>query len=184
MKHLIVFFGVLVLLSSCWKGKNNPESCNGSSTRREVKITTDSSASDIDTIPIFTTIDSLGSVEVSEVKGDTKRMEIEKKIFTLVGTVKDLDKKMDGDYHILLEDENEKQIICEAPNVGCEYVKESLFLEEFIKSRTFISKNEDDLEGRVVRITGVAFVDISHGPRKNQAENNIELHPILDITFE
>lgn len=57
------------------------------------------------------------------------------------------------------------------------------FLDKYIKVIEFIKQNEDNLEGKSITITGVAFIDIDHYYKRNQAENNMELHPILDIKF-
>jgi len=64
-------FIILILLSfiySCKKGKNNESSCNGSSTRRDIKIAIDELSSEIDTIPIITSVDSIGSIDLIKAK--------------------------------------------------------------------------------------------------------------------
>lgn len=187
MKKQILIVSLGILFSgfnlSCNKGKNNPESCNGSSTRRDIKLVIDDAAMDVDTIPIFATIDSLGSLDLPKAKKDLERQEIEKHVFTVTGTVKKLTKYRDGDYHIKLEDENENFINCESPNFGCSYAPDSRFFEEFKVVRAFVEENEDDMVGKTVTITGVAFIDIDHKYPRNAAPNEIELHPILDIQF-
>lgn len=187
MKRTIhVFTGVLMLISinfSCNKGKNNPESCNGSSTRRDIKLVIDDAAMDVDTIPIIATIDSLGSLDLPKAKKDLERQEIEKHVFTVTGTVKKLTKYRDGDYHIKLEDENENFINCESPNFGCSYAPDSRFFEEFKVVRAFVEEHKDDMVGKTVTISGVAFIDLDHKYPRNAAPNEIELHPILDIHF-
>lgn len=180
---VIYFFLLTAVNFSCNKGKNNSESCNGSSTRRDIKIAIDAAAMEIDTIPIVATIDSLGSLDLPKAKKDLERQDIEKHVFTVTGTVEKVKKYRDGDYHIKLVDENENFMNCESPNVGCKFISSSRFLEQFKTVRAFIEEHEDDLEGKTLTITGVGFIDIDHKYPRNAAPNEIELHPILDIQF-
>lgn len=180
---LVLLPAMLLPLQSCKKGKNNKKACNGSSTRREVKIATDEAAAQIDTIAIVTSVDSIGSIEVGEVKSESDRQPIEKRVFTITATVHKVSKHRDGDWKIKLTDGNDKFVNCESPNMGCEYISTSAFLNEMTAVRAWIEANENNLEGKTVTITGVAFVDIDHRYPRNAAENEIELHPILDIHF-
>ncbi|MFK7783478.1 MAG: hypothetical protein AB8B56_00105 [Crocinitomicaceae bacterium] len=176
---LLLLFGFI----SCKKGKNNPESCNGSSTRREVKIATDDLASQIDLTPISISVDSIGGLDVQEAKKNTVRQDVEKKVFEITATVHKLSKHRDGDWKIKLTDGNDKYINCESPNMGCEYIQNSTFFSEMETVRNWIEENKDDLVGKTVTITGVGFIDIDHRFPRNAAENELELHPILDIHF-
>ena len=90
----------------------------------------------------------------------------------------------DGDWKIKLTNGEDKYINCEAPNIGCEYISVSRFLTECESVRNWIDANHKDLVGRTVTITGVAFIDIDHIYPRNAAENELELHPILDIEFD
>ncbi len=180
---LLLTLTIISLAFSCKKGKNNPESCNGSSTRREVKLAIDDLASDIDTIPIITSVDSIGSISVPEADSDTERQDIEKRVFTITATVHKVSKHRDGDWKVKLTDGNDKYINCESPNMGCEYISSSIFLDQMQSVRDWIENNQDNLEGKTVTITGVAFIDIDHKYPRNAAENELELHPILDIHY-
>lgn len=186
MKNIgVVIIGSLLLLGvqSCGKdGTKVDDSCNGN-TRRDIKVLIDDAVSEIDTIPIVTTIDSIGDIDVIVAKKDTPRQLIEKKTFTVTGKVEKVKQYRDGDYHIKLIDENENYIITEVPNPGCEYAQGSSYLDTFIKVREWIETREDELEGQTVTITGVAFIDIDHHYKRDQANNNIELHPILNISY-
>ncbi|MGV6862377.1 MAG: hypothetical protein ACWA41_11435 [Putridiphycobacter sp.] len=173
---------MLFIFGCSKKGKNNDLACNGN-TRREVKILIDSSVTEIDTTIIETTIDSIGHIEVIEPTVKTPRQEIEKKVFRLTGIVDKVKRERDGDYHIKLVDENENYIITECPNPKCDYAINSPYIDRYNIVREFIESNLNELEGKTVTITGVAFIDIDHHYKRKQAENNIELHPILDISF-
>lgn len=176
---LFCLLSVAVPLACRKKGKKNPEACNGD-TRREVKIMTDAAASLVDTSAVFTTIQELGALDVPEVKSETARQEAEKKTYTVKCLVDKVKKERDGDYHIRLKS-GDTYLIAESANPGCDYAASSAYLSLYKKVRDFIEAN--DLEGREVYITGVAFIDIDHHYKRKQAANNLELHPILDIHF-
>ncbi len=183
----ILFCTILVALIStlsfCKKGKNNTESCNGSSTRRDVKIAVDDLASSIDTNAITITVDSIGNLDVPEANSDSKRQDVEKKVFTITAKVHKLSKHRDGDWKVKLTNGDDQYINCESPNMGCEYIDNSVFYVEMKQVRDWIEAHRDDLVGQTVTITGVAFIDIDHKYPRNAAENELEIHPILDIHF-
>lgn len=182
LHHLFVLL-LFAGFASCKKGKNNPKSCNGSSTRREVKIATDDLDSQVDLTPISISVDSIGSLDVPEAKKKTVRQDVEKKVFTITATVHKLSKHRDGDWKIKLTDGKDKYINCESPNMGCEYIQNSVFLSEMEIVRNWIEENKDDLVGKTVTVTGVGFIDIDHRYPRNAADNELELHPILDVHF-
>lgn len=174
-----LFCTILLLFFSCKKGKNNEEACNGD-TRRQVKLLTDAPAAALDTAVIPTTIAALNDLSVPEVKNETERQPEEMKVYSVRAVVDKVKKERDGDYHIRLQS-GEEYLITECPNPGCTYAEGSAYVETFRRVREFIDAN--NLEGKEVTITGVAFVDIDHHYKRKQAKNNIELHPILSISF-
>ena len=176
------FLSFFILLS-CNKGKNNPESCNGKSTRREVKLCIDDAASQIDSIPIVIDVLSLGDLDVPEIKSEDERQDVEKKIYTITAKVHKISKHRDGDWKVKLTDGDDHFVNCESPNPGCEYASSSSYFEEFKNVRDWIEKNKDEIVGKTVTITGVGFIDIDHKYPRNAAENEMELHPILTIHY-
>ncbi len=183
MFKYLVFFILLLAFSCKKKGKNNPEACNGD-TRREVKICTDQSSALIDTNAIVSSLKFLGDLIVpEEVKSETPRQTLELKTYTVTAKIDKLKKEWDGDYHLRLVDNDENYLISESANPDCEYASTSRFLSQIKLVREFIKTNEKNLEGKTVTITGVAFVDIDHHYKRKQAKNNLELHPILKISF-
>lgn len=183
MKQYLYLILICTTFISCEpKGKNNEKACNGN-TRRDIKILVDDASNEIDTTVIVSTIDSLGNIAIGEVDRDTPRLEVEKKVFQVTGKVDKVKRYRDGDYHIKLVDENENYLITEVPNPNCEFAQTSNYLSQYMSVIEFIKANEDDLEGKTLTITGVAFIDIDHYYKRDQAKNNMELHPILDITF-
>lgn len=180
MKIFNIVIASLVLITlGCHKGKNNPEACNGD-TRRELKVLIDNAITSINYNPVITTVTDLGNLEVPEVDSDTKRQSVEMQVYTVTAKVDKCDKKWDGDYHIRLI-EGDNYLITEVPNTGCSYAQQSSYLGFYAEVREFLSKN--DIEGKTVTVTGVAFVDIDHKYKRKQAKNNIELHPIFSIKF-
>ncbi len=182
MKIVCLTIGIFYcfsFLSSCKKGKNNSEACNGDA-RREVKLMTDERTALVDTTPVFTTIEELNALDVPDVKSETDRQDMELKTYTVIGTVVEVDRKSDGDYHILLKS-GDKYLITEVPNPDCDHAEGSAYNAIYAELVAFIEEN--DLEGKEIEVTGVAFVDIDHHYSRKQADNNIELHPILRIRF-
>jgi hypothetical protein len=173
-----------MVITSCKKGKNNPDSCNGSSTRRNVKILIDELATTIDTVNIIDiSVDSIGGLAVPEVNKESARQDVEKKVFRITAKVHKVSKHRDGDIKIKLTNGNDVYINCEAPNMGCTYIQSSSFFNRMERARNWIEPRYDELEGKTVTITGVGFIDIDHRYPRNAAKNEMELHPILDISF-
>jgi hypothetical protein len=161
MRPNLVLLGVCLLtgISCARKGDNNPEACNGD-TRREVKLMIDSRYLLVDTVPEFTTIEELGALGVpDDVKSETGRLDLELKSYTVRAYVEEVDRKHDGDYHILLKS-GEEYLICEMPNPDCDYAESASMRDKYKEAILFIENNE--LEGQYIYVTGVAFVDIYH----------------------
>lgn len=181
MKQVVILTLSLLLLLSC--NKDRSESCNGN-TRREIKLMIDDLASTVDTAVIDISIKEIGQIEVPEVKKETPRQDVEKKVYRVTGTINKIKQYRDGDIHIRLDDGNDNYIITEIPNPGCVYAASASMLNEWNQAISFVKANGfEDLEGKTVTITGVAFVDIDHHYKRKQAENNMELHPIIKIEF-
>lgn len=179
MKAVYIGTVLLFVFAACKKGKNNPEACNGD-TRREVKLLIDAAAPTIDTTVIDISLTAIGELDVPEVKSETGRQDIEKKIYRVRAEVDKVKKAPDGDWHVRLKD-GDNYLITECPNPDCVYAEGSAYVNTYKQIKAFIEAN--DLEGKTVTITGVGFVDIDHYYARKQAKNNMELHPILSISF-
>lgn len=179
----ITMYGVFLLTTaSCNDSKTN-DACNGESTRRDIKIATDIDAVSIDTLPIVSTVDSIGSIIVPEIDRKSPRQEIENKTFTVTGKVEKVKKYHDGDWKVKLISTDEKYLNCEIPNPDCEFAKNSVFYQKYQTAYQWVEDHHESLEGDTVTITGVAFIDIDHPYPRNSSENNLELHPVLSISF-
>lgn len=141
---------------------------------------TDEKSAEVNLVPETTTIKTLGELTVPEVKTDTERQEVEKQLYTVRCKVDKVKREHDGDYHIRLVD-GEDYLIAECPNPNCSYAQASPLLDRYRDVYFFIENNY--LEGKEVTITGVAFVDIDHHYKRKQAKNNMELHPVVFISF-
>lgn len=179
----LLIIGIAFGVFACNKGKNNPESCNGKSTRREVKLCIDTAATEINLTPVTIGVAEIGALEVPEIDKEDPRQPAEKQVYSITAKVHKLSKHRDGDWKVKLTDGNDKYVNCENPNPGCAYAKSSVFYDEFLSAREWIEMHKDSLEGKTVTITGVAFIDIDHKYPRNAAENELELHPILSISF-
>ena len=91
---LLIVSSTFVL--SCKKGKNNPNSFNGSGTRRDINLAIDENAFEIDTVPIVISVDSIGSLSVPEANSDTQRQEVEKLVYQITAAVHKISKHRDG----------------------------------------------------------------------------------------
>lgn len=176
---LFIFFLTILTFSNCRSGKNNSNACNPN-IRRSVKLMSDEKASLVDTIPIFTTIEEIGKIPVPKIRWETGRQDVEMKTYCVRCIVDTVERKLDGDYHLLLKS-GDNYLIAEVPNPSCTFAQASKWNAAFLKVRTFIESNH--LQGKEVEITGVAFVDVHHPYFRRQASNNIELHPIIKIGF-
>lgn len=106
----------------------------------------------------------------------------------------------DGDFHLVLSDEEGHTMIAEIPYPG--FCKESIWVDQITVARkafdTKFHKSLDKLRELAsvsegvpmitkvsvpVTVQGVAFFDKLHG-QTGVAPNGIELHPVLSIEFE
>jgi len=172
------------MYSSCNKGSNNDDdSCNGESTRRAVKICIDAEADLINLNPIDINVKEFGELNAEEVDKEDERQPLEKNVYRITAVVHKLSHHRDGDWKVKLTDGDDRFVNCENPNPNCEYAMNSIFHNNYLVVRDWINENKDDLEGKTVTITGIGFIDIDHKYPRNAAENEMELHPILTISF-
>ena len=157
--------------------------------RWAVKTGTDDDVGDVDlSRSTDATISVLTHKTEPAHKPRTKRVSpIETTVFHVSATLTQYAMENDRDYHLVLKS-GSTTMIAEIPDPKC--VKNSSpFKDKITKARS-------DFEARFrptstfqntktpVIVTGVGFFDTKHGtPQKGVADNNIELHPVLDIQF-
>lgn len=159
--------------------------CGGE--RWPVKIGTDSDARNVNLGPLETTIASLVSIAKPNKLQDNKRQPAEKKTYMVSATLKKFALMYDLDYHMVITDSAGRTMIAEIPSPSCVPAgspfaagiahARAQFDAMFTATETFQNVNVP------VRITGVGFFDYLEG-QAGQAPNGIELHAILDITFD
>ncbi len=159
--------------------------CSGE--RWPVKIGTDPDASNVNMTPTQTTIANLIAIAKPTTLQDNKRQATEKKVYVLNATLKKYALMFDLDYHMVIADASGHTMIAEIPSPNCVPANSPFavgiaharaqFDAMFAVTDTF--QNVDV----PVRITGVGFFDYLEG-QAGQAPNGIELHPILDVTFD
>ncbi len=176
---ILILSCIFFLLFSCNNLDKKDNDCNGN-TRREVKLLIDDKSSEINFIAISSKIDSLQNIDVIVTKKDTPRLAQEKQVYSITAKVDEVDRKPDGDIHIRLKD-GDNYLICEIPNPNCAFTKNTAWKSMYQTCLDFVIAN--DITDKNVTISGVAFVDINHHYKRKQSKNNMELHPVLSITF-
>jgi Lamin Tail Domain len=110
----------------------------------------------------------------------------ERTVYAVSGTLTDYRLEDDSDYHLVIRDEAGNTIITEIPCPCC--VAASPFLTKEIEARRifdarFTATGSFQTTNVPVVIRGVGFFDIIHGQR-GVAPNGVELHPVLELTFD
>jgi len=158
--------------------------------RWSVKTLADTEASKVSKAPVEKTVaDMVALQRPADVNKDLPRTPgIEMTTYKIAATLTLYKEEADRDYHLVLEDNDDHTMIAEIPDPEC--AKNSSLLEQITKARQeFDSKfkvGSDKHATKIpVTVTGVGFFDILHGGagQIGHAENNIELHPVLDIQF-
>ncbi len=156
--------------------------------RWDIKVLTDSDVTNVNFIPVPTTVDSLINIIVPNHTSGTPRMAgIEDQVYKIRCHITIKKIESDDDYHLVVSDTFGNTMIVEVPDPLCSSVSASAYVNQFISARTFVDTNI--AVGNVynvnlpdVEITGVSFADIEHG-QTGAAPNQMELHPVLDIQF-
>jgi hypothetical protein len=164
--------------------------------RWSVKVGDDPDASivDLTNLPTPTTIEALRGVTAPTLllnppydpRFTSGYGNVETTAWVLDATMMEFKKETDVDYHIVIADTS-GTMIAEIPEPDCAS-DASPFRPGIFKSRqTFDGQftATPDFQGVSVpvRLTGVGFFDLLHG-QTGVAPNGVELHPVLDITFQ
>jgi hypothetical protein len=182
------FFLILALIDTGSVLAQKAAACGGEE-RWDVKTLADSDASKIRTTPVDTTVaEMVAQPRPAGVNATLPRTgTVETTTYRLTATLTLYKREADQDYHLVLED-GDDTMIAEIPNPDC--APNSTVLSQIKNAR-----EEFDKEFRVssdkhatkisVTVTGIGFFDIVHGGagQIGHAENNIEIHPVLDIKF-
>lgn len=154
--------------------------------------------------PTPTSITELRALEVPALLPPDGRSEgAEKTVWQLTATLQTFRRESDGDYHLVIADDQNNTMIAEIPNPG-DITTPSYFAEQITNARTAFDNHfqiVEDISGPTapaalgpgeapqlqqasvpVTVTGLGFFDFSHG-QLGVAPNAIELHPVIDIVF-
>jgi hypothetical protein len=177
--------------------------------RWSVKTAADSDAQAlVGQVPTSTDIATLCQLDVPNPAPTGPRSDgTEKTIFTIVGKLVGYRLESDGDYHLVIGDQNGNTMIAEIPNPAD--AAGSYFLDQITATRqafdahfqlpepTTAARPEDAQNVKAaslfalplitsadeqVTITGIGFFDFIHG-QTGVAPNGIELHPVVNIVF-
>jgi Big-like domain-containing protein/lamin tail-like protein len=130
---------------------------------------------------------------------DARVAPYETAVYVVNATMTVYKKETDVDYHIVLQDEHGNTLIAEIPSPACIITTNppgvtgprlpaaSPFSSGIANARTqfdarFTVATTFQFANVPVQVTGVGFFDFIHG-QTGVAQNGIELHPVLDISF-
>lgn len=155
--------------------------------RWPVKVGADAEARSVVATPKPTTIAKLIAFPApANVKSlEARAGDVELTTFEVEATITLFKTEADGDYHIVISDDQGDAMIAEIPRCSC-VPGSSPFHEATCAARAAFEKHFNKVksgrpESRVV-ISGVGFFDFIHG-QTGHAPNGIELHPVLSIEF-
>ena len=185
----VVTASLLVLFAAC-QVFGQSAVCSGEE-RWSVKTLADPAAAGIIKTPTETTVANMVALmRPPNVNGTLPRSgTTESTEYKISATLTLYKQEADRDYHLVLEDDNDHTMIAEIPDPAC-VAKDSPALELITKARQefdshFRVSSDKHATKIPVTVTGIGFFDIVHGGsgQIGHAENNIELHPVLDIQF-
>ena len=155
--------------------------------------------------PTPTTVAELRALEVPALLPPDGRSDgAEKTVWQLTATLQTYRSESDGDYHLVIADDQGNTIIAEIPNPG-DITTPSYFAEQIATARTAFDNHFQIVENIgtpippaapgaaaaapqfqraavPVTLTGIGFFDFNHG-QLGVAPNAIELHPVINIVF-
>ncbi len=159
--------------------------------RWPVKTGADRDAGKVSTDPQDSTVAELTDLHAPPNPNSRKssRFPAELKTYRITAVLTLIKKETDEDYHIVIADPDDEELtmIVESVAPGC--TKGSSFTQEIQNVRKAIDQKLGPIGKKKkinlkipVTVTGIGFFDPIHG-QEGVGPNGVELHPILDITF-
>jgi hypothetical protein len=184
-RKVTIRFVALCVLALLFCASHASAQCSGE--RWPVKIGSDNDAGKVNLNPNSTTIANLVAQPAPNKLSDTSRQPAEKKTYVVSATLTKYALMYDLDYHMVITDSAGHNMIAEIPSPSC-VPAGSPFAAAIAHARAqfdamFAVTDTFQTVSVPVHITGVGFFDYLEG-QTGQAPNGIELHPILDITFD
>jgi hypothetical protein len=166
-----------------------PASAQCGGERWPVKIGTDANAGQVNlNSTTATTIANLIAIATPKKLQDNQRiLPTETTVYVVNATLKKYTRMYDSDYHMVIADASGRTMIAEIPSPAC-VGSNSPFAAGIAHARAqfdamFTVTDTFQNADVPVRITGLGFFDYLEG-QAGQAPNGIELHPVIDITFD
>jgi hypothetical protein len=151
----------------------------GSSPEWSVKVGTDGQARQVNLTPTPTTVAQLARLPLpSKIKHRVSPTEFT--VYTITATVTTIHKEHDRDVHLAVHDGSGHHMTTELPDTAC-VPRSSPFYPGVSKAHSQLRAWSGHTPVKV-QITGVGYFD-SYNGQPDQAHNQIELHPVLGLTF-
>jgi hypothetical protein len=152
--------------------------------------------------PTSSTVAELRALAVPALLPPDGRSEgAEKTVWQLTAKLQTFRCESDGDYHLVIADDQGNTMIAEIPNSG-DITTPSYFAEQIATARTAFDNHfqmpegintptpaaaagpgvEPQFQQVPVTVTGLGYFDFNHG-QLGVAPNAIELHPVINIVF-
>lgn len=111
---------------------------------------------------------------------DTRISPDEFRVYEVTGRVKEVRREADHDYHVVLEDPVAAgvTIVVEVVDPACSGAAASPHRD--VLARTRASFEGMSVQGRLLRVRGVAFYDFAHR-QAGRSESCLELHPVVGV---
>ncbi len=155
--------------------------------RWAVKVATDPDTRFVNaavTLPV--TIEYLRSLTAPRPLPQNGRVQpVETSVYDVTATLIEYKVEDDGDYHLVLSDQSGRTVIAEIPSVGCSSGSAFANLVGAARltfDRKLTASTSFQRVSLPVQVRGIGFFDFQHG-QTGVAPNAIELHPVLDISF-
>jgi hypothetical protein len=154
--------------------------------------------------PTATTVAQLRALAVpAQLPPDGRSEGAEKTVWQITATLQAYRREADGDYHLVIADDQGSTMIAEIPNPG-DITSPSYFAAQIANARTAFDDHfqiTEDVSAASapaamapgggpqfqqisvpVTVTGLGYFDFNHG-QLGVAPNAIELHPVINIVF-
>jgi hypothetical protein len=155
-----------------------PGVSTGTESLWDVKVGTDAQARLVKLTPVPTTIAWLTSQpHTSPVH---RIAPIEFTVYTVTGTLTNLRQEHDLDQKMTIEDNDGHHMLVELPDVSLS--RTGAFAAQIKHAHEELAAWNGNIP-TTIRVTGIGFFDEPTG-QGDQAHNEIELHPVLDINFD
>ena len=154
-------------------------SCGGGGSW-SVKVGTDAQARQVNLTPTAATVAQLAALPLPP-RIKHRAWPAEFAVYTITANVINIYQEHDRDLHLAVRDSSGHRMITELPDAAC-VSKSSPFYPGITKAHAELTSWHRHLPAKV-QITGVGYFDNFSG-QPEQAHNQIELHPILNLVFD